>query len=267
MPTPVARNDLILQARAVSVRFGGVRALDSVDVSVRDGEILGIMGPNGSGKTTLFNAITGVERTQGGSIRFGDLELTRMAPYRIARLGVVRTFQNLRLFPNMTTTENVLCGAHMRQSASVLRALLPSPRGAAQEATERRRAIALLQEVGLADRVDAYASDLSYGQTKRLELARALNAGPRLLLLDEPAAGLNDAQAAVLLGLVRDLCRRRHLTLIVIEHNVAALVWLADRIVVLDAGRVLADAAPEVAASDPAVIEAYLGHAAVAAAS
>jgi branched-chain amino acid transport system ATP-binding protein len=266
MAGPAGDGELILQARAVTVRFGGVCALDGVDVSVRSGEILGIMGPNGSGKTTLFNAITGVERIETGSIRFAGTELTRLAPHRIARLGVVRTFQNLRLFPNMTTTENVLCGAHMRQSGSVLDSLLPSPRRVAQQATERRRAIALLEEVGLADRTGAYASDLSYGQTKRLELARALNAEPRLLLLDEPAAGLNDAQAAVLLGLVRDLCRRRHLTLVVIEHNVAALVWLADRIVVLDAGRVLADAAPEVAASDPAVIEAYLGHAAVAAA-
>lgn len=255
---------MILEARGIGKRFGGVAALDGVSLGVREGEILGIMGPNGSGKTTLFNILTGLLPASDGDVLVDGRPVRGLPPHRIARMGIARTFQNLRLFPGMTTTENVLCGAHQRDDISVLRALLPSRRRAAHEAAERTRAEDLLREVGLGDRIGAYASALSYGQTKRLELARALNTQPRVLLLDEPTAGMNDAQAAILLGLVRRLHRSRGLTLVVIEHNVPALVWLADRIVVLDSGRVLVDAAPEDAASDPRVIEAYLGRDAAA---
>lgn len=254
---------MILEARGVSKRFGGVQALDGVSVGVREGEVLGIMGPNGSGKTTLFNVLTGLLAPSGGDVLIDGRSARGLPTHRIARMGIARTFQNLRLFPGMTTTENVWCGAHQRESVSVLRNLLPLPGRARQEAAERARAEALLHEVGLGDRIGAYASALSYGQTKRLELARALNTDPRVLLLDEPTAGMNDAQAAVLLGLVRRLHRARRLTLVVIEHNVPALVWLADRIVVLDSGRVLVDAPAEQAASDPRVVEAYLGRDAV----
>jgi branched-chain amino acid transport system ATP-binding protein len=250
---------VILEAVGVSKRFGGVTALDGVSLGVREGEILGIMGPNGSGKTTLFNILTGLLQPSAGEVRVAGRSVGGFPPHRIARMGVARTFQNLRLFPAMTTTENVLCGAHQREDLSLLRALLPSRARAVAAEAERRRAEDLLREVGLGDRIGVYASALSYGQTKRLELARALNTEPRVLLLDEPTAGMNDAQAAVLLGLVRRLHRSRGLTLVVIEHNVPALVWLADRIVVLDSGRVLVDAAPEAAAADPRVIEAYLG--------
>ncbi len=257
---------MILEARDVSKRFGGVTALDGVSLGVRQGEILGIMGPNGSGKTTLFNILTGLLPASGGDVLVEGRPVRGLPPHRIARLGIARTFQNLRLFPGMTTTENVLCGAHQREDISILRSLLPSRARAEAAAREVARAEDLLREVGLGDRIGVYASALSYGQTKRLELARALNTEPRVLLLDEPTAGMNDAQAAVLLGLVRRLHRSRGLTLVVIEHNVPALVWLADRIVVLDSGRVLVDAAPEAAASDPRVIEAYLGRDAVIAA-
>ena len=254
---------MILQARGISRRFGGVTALDGVDIGVQPGEILGIMGPNGSGKTTLFNILTGLLPPSEGEVWIDGRSARGLPPHRIARMGIARTFQNLRLFPGMTTTENVLCGAHQRENVSVLRNLLPIPGTAAAAAAERARAEDLLREVGLGDRIGVYASALSYGQTKRLELARALNTNPRVLLLDEPTAGMNDAQAAVLLGLVRRLHRTHGLTLVVIEHNVPALVWLADRIVVLESGRVLVDAAPEAAASDPRVIEAYLGRDAV----
>jgi branched-chain amino acid transport system ATP-binding protein len=254
---------MILEARGVTRRFGGVTALDCLDVGVRPGEILGIMGPNGSGKTTLFNILTGLLPPSEGEVLIDGRSARGLPPHRIARMGIARTFQNLRLFPGMTTTENVLCGAHQREDMSVLRNLLPLPGRAVAAAAERARAEALLEEVGLSERIGVYASALSYGQTKRLELARALNTNPRVLLLDEPTAGMNDAQAAVLLGLVRRLHRTHGLTLVVIEHNVPALVWLADRIVVLDSGRVLVDAAPEAAASDPRVIEAYLGRDAV----
>ena len=245
------------------MQFGGVTALHGVSLGVRQGEVLGIMGPNGSGKTTLFNVLTGLLRPSGGTVLIDGRPTTGKPPHRIARMGVARTFQNLRLFPGMTTTENVLCGAHGREDTSVLGNLLPRPGRAAAAAAERHTAEELLHEVGLGDRIGVYASELSYGQTKRLELARALNTRPRVLLLDEPTAGMNDAQAAVLLGLVRRLQRARGLTLVVIEHNVPALVWLADRIVVLDSGRVLVDTTPAAAAADPRVIEAYLGRDAV----
>ncbi len=254
---------MILEASGLTRRFGGVTALDGVSLGVRAGEILGIMGPNGSGKTTLFNILTGLLAPSAGDVLIDGVSARGKPTHRIARMGIARTFQNLRLFPGMTTTENVLCGAHQRESVSVLRNLLPSPGRARRAAAERERAEDLLREVGLGDRIGVYASSLSYGQTKRLELARALNTDPRVLLLDEPTAGMNDAQAAVLLGLVRRLHRSRGLTLVVIEHNVPALVWLADRIAVLDSGRVLVDASPEQAASDPRVIEAYLGRDAV----
>jgi len=254
---------MILAARDITKRFGGVAALDRVSLGVRAGEVLGIMGPNGSGKTTLFNILTGIEPPSAGDILLDGRVVTGTRPHRIARQGIARTFQNLRLFPGMTTTENVLCGAHQREDASLVRSLLPSAERAASEARERAAAEALLREVGLGDRIGVYAAALSYGQTKRLELARALNTRPRVLLLDEPTAGMNDAQAAELLALVRRLHRAHGLTLVVIEHNVPALVWLADRIVVLESGRVLVDAAPEQAASDPRVIEAYLGRDAV----
>ncbi len=255
---------MILEARGIGKRFGGVAALDGVSLGVRPGEVLGIMGPNGSGKTTLFNILTGLLPPSSGEVLIDGRAVRGLPPHRIARLGIARTFQNLRLFPGMTTTENVLCGAHQRETLSVVAALLPSRARALVAGSERQRAEDLLREVGLGDRIGVYASALSYGQTKRLELARALNTDPRVLLLDEPTAGMNDAQAALLLGLVRRLQRARRLTLVVIEHNVPALAWLADRIVVLDSGRVLVDAAPEVAVSDARVIEAYLGRDAVA---
>lgn len=250
----------ILEVKDLRKSFGGVHALDGVSLKVEEGEILGIMGPNGSGKTTLFNAVTGALRADSGTVRFDGADITRAPSFRIARMGVARTFQNLRIFTNMTTTENILCGAHMRENTSVLGSILRTGKRTASEAAKRARAIDLLKEVGLTDRIDAYASDLSYGQTKRLELARALNTEPRILFLDEPTAGLNDAQAAVLLGLVRKVCQRRNLTLVVIEHNVPALVWLVRRIAVMDAGSVIVDGPPEVAVSDPKVVEAYLGH-------
>lgn len=250
----------ILEVRNLKKSFGGVHALDGVSFKVDEGEIVGIMGPNGSGKTTLFNAITGALRADSGSVHFDGRDISREPPFRIARMGVARTFQNLRIFTNMTTTENVLCGAHMRENTSVLGSIIRTGKRVAGEAAERARAVDLLKEVGLTDRIDAYGSDLSYGQTKRLELARALNTEPRILFLDEPTAGLNDAQAAVLLGLVRKVCQRRNLTLVVIEHNVPALVWLVQRIAVMDAGSVIVDGPPEMAVSDPRVIEAYLGH-------
>ncbi len=249
----------LFQATDITRRFAGVVAVDGVSLQVDEGEILGLMGPNGSGKTTFINCVSGVDQANSGRVMFDGSDITKMKPFRVAERGIGRTFQNLRLFENMTTTENVMCGGHLRQNTGLIGALLPSRSRQQRNAEERERAVALLREVGLEDRIDQYATDLSYGQTKRLELARALNIEPRLLLLDEPTAGMNDRQAAEILGLVRRIQRDRGIAMIVIEHNVPALVWLADRIAVLEAGQVLVEDEPEIVARHPDVIRAYLG--------
>jgi branched-chain amino acid transport system ATP-binding protein len=236
--------------------------VDDVSLSVAPRERLGIIGPNGSGKTTSFNALTGEQRLDSGRVTLAGRDVTGLAPHRIARLGLVRTFQNLRLFANMTLLENVLVGGHLRQPRALWRQLLRPPGIARHEAAERDRAAALIEEVGLADRIGAYASDLSYGQTKRLELARALNADPQVLLLDEPTAGMNDRQARDVLALVRSVQERRGLALVVIEHNVPELARFVDRMMALDAGRVIAEGTPEDVVRHPRVLASYLGEAA-----
>jgi branched-chain amino acid transport system ATP-binding protein len=252
----------MLRADGLGVSFGGVRAVDGISLAVGAGERLGIIGPNGSGKTTSFNALTGEQRLDAGRVTLNGRDITGIAPHRVARLGLVRTFQNLRLFPNMTVLENVLVGGHLRQPRALWRQLLRPPGVAGREAEERDRAAALVEEVGLADRLGAYASDLSYGQTKRLELARALNADPRVLLLDEPTAGMNDRQARDVLGLVRAAQERRGLALVVIEHNVPELARFVDRMLALDAGRVIAEGSPQEVTRHPRVLASYLGEAA-----
>jgi branched-chain amino acid transport system ATP-binding protein len=249
----------MLRAEGIRVSFGGVRAVDGVSLHVAPHGSLGIIGPNGSGKTTTFNVLAGEQRAEAGQVTLGGRDITGAAPHRIARLGLVRTFQNLRLFPNMTVLENVLVGGHMRQPRALWRQLLRPPATGAREREERARAAALVEEVGLADRLGAYASDLSYGQTKRLELARALNAEPRVLLLDEPTAGMNDRQAREILDLVRAVQARRGLALVVIEHNVPELARFVERMIALDAGRVIAEGRPEEVVRDPRVVAAYLG--------
>jgi branched-chain amino acid transport system ATP-binding protein len=248
-----------LACAGVSKSFLGVAALSDVSLTVAEGETLGIIGPNGSGKTTLFNIMAGQLHADRGSIALAGHDVTGLPPHRIAALGLARTFQNLRLFAGLTALENVMAGGHLRAPTGVLGQLLRPPSVVRAEHAAREEAAELLAEVGLGAHRTALPSQLSYGQTKRLELARALNIRPRVLLLDEPTAGMNDAQASEILDLVRRVKEKWKLTLIVIEHNVAVLTRFADRLFVLDAGRMVTEGAPAEVVRDRRVIEAYLG--------
>jgi len=249
----------ILVCEALSKAFLGVRALADVSLGVDEGETLGIIGPNGSGKTTLFNIIAGQVQADHGRVSLAGTRLTNRPSHRIAAMGVARTFQNLRLFAGLSAVENVMAGGHLRAPTGVVRQLLRLPGVGRAERESREEAIELLQEVGLAGHHDRFPHQLSYGQTKRLELARALNIRPRILLLDEPTAGMNDAQATEILALVGRIKQKWRLTLLVIEHNVPVLARFADRLLALDAGRTITHGAPGEVVRDRRVIEAYLG--------
>lgn len=248
-----------LACRGLSKSFLGVAALTDVSLSVEEGEILGIIGPNGSGKTTLFNILSGIERPDAGSVSLGGADVTNRPAHAIAGRGLARTFQNLRLFSGLTALENVMAGGHRRAPTGLAGQILGLPGVRRAEADARSEALDMLREVGLGAHAASYPKALSYGQTKRLELARALNIRPRVLLLDEPTAGMNDAQATEILDLVGRVKRRWRLTLAVIEHNVPVLTRFADRLHVLDAGRTVVEGPPATVVSDRRVIEAYLG--------
>jgi len=248
----------LLHADRVTKRFGGLSALDAVRLIVAPGEVRGLIGPNGAGKTTLVNVLSGVLRPTAGSIRFAGHELAGSPPHRIARLGVRRTFQTLRIFPEMTALDNVAVGYHAHTRAEAWDALLRTPRAAREERETRDRAAAALAFVGLAAEADRLAGVLAYGQQRLLEIARGLVAEPRLLLLDEPAAGMNPAECDHLLALIRRLQARR-ITLLVIEHRMDLIMEACDRITVLSYGRNLAEGTPAEIQANAAVVEAYLG--------
>ena len=255
----MATNETLLEAKHVTIRFGGLTAVSDFNIKICAGELLGLIGPNGAGKTTLFNMLTGVYKPTEGEIVIAGVSTHDMKPYQITSLGVARTFQNIRLFKELSVLDNVKIGGHIHYKYSGASAVLHTNRFRRAEDEAEEQAEKLLDIFGLRHRAEDYAKNLPYGDQRKLEIARALAARPKLLLLDEPAAGLNDSETRALMQTIHDIRDRFDIAILLIEHNMELVMGICERIAVLNFGKTIAVGTPEEIRANDAVIEAYLG--------